>query len=208
MPLDTLSVFFIAAILLGLTPGPDNIFVLTQSLAYGQRSGVMVTLGLCTGLLGHTTMVALGVAAIFAASPTLFQMVKWLGVLYLVYLAWQSWTALPDDSTPKPQLQLSPGKLYLRGVVMNLTNPKVGLFFIAFLPQFVSQGGWPVTFQIVVLGFLFIVSTFIVFGGIAMLAGVYSEKLTHSQSRRRLMNRLVSVVFIMLAFNLMLIAAK
>jgi threonine/homoserine/homoserine lactone efflux protein len=208
MPFETLSVFFIAAILLGLTPGPDNIFVLSQSLAYGQRSGVMVTLGLCTGLLGHTAMVALGIAAILAASPTLFQMVKWLGVGYLIYLAWQSWTALPVDSTAKPQFQLGPGKLYLRGVIMNLTNPKVGLFFIAFLPQFVSQGGWPVTFQIVLLGFLFIVSTLLVFGGIAMLAGVYSEKLTHSPSRRRLMNRLVSVVFIMLAFNLMLITVK
>jgi threonine/homoserine/homoserine lactone efflux protein len=208
MPVETLSLFFISAVLLGLTPGPDNIFVLSQSLAYGQRSGVMVTLGLCTGLLGHTALVALGVAAILAASPTLFQLIKLLGVAYLLYLAWQSWNAQPDEANPQSQLQLSPGKLYLRGVIMNLTNPKVGLFFVAFLPQFVSRDGWPVSAQIVLLGFVFIVSTLLVFGGIAMLAGVYSAKLTHSTSRRRVMNRLVSVVFILLAVNLMVMAAQ
>lgn len=205
MPFDTLIVFFITAVLLALTPGPDNIFVLSQSLAYGQKSGVMVTLGLCSGLLGHTAMVVLGVAALLAASPALFQMIQWLGVAYLLYLAWQSWFAKVGATSSGEQLQLTTGKLYLRGVIMNLTNPKVGLFFIAFLPQFVNEDYGPVTFQILLLGFLFIVSTLLVFGGIALLAGVYSEKLTQSISRRVLMNRLVSVVFIVLALNLLLL---
>lgn len=205
MPFDTLLIFFMTAVLLALTPGPDNIFVLSQSLAYGQKSGVMVTLGLCSGLLGHTAMVALGVAALLAASPVLFQFIQWLGVAYLLYLAWQSWFAVVDDSVPRQKLQLSAAKLYLRGVIMNLTNPKVGLFFIAFLPQFVSESYGPVTSQILLLGFLFIVSTFLVFGGIALLAGLYSEKLTQSTSRRVLMNRMVSVVFVVLALNLFLI---
>lgn len=208
MPFDTLIVFFITAILLALTPGPDNIFVLSQSLAYGQRSGIMVTLGLCSGLFGHTAMVALGVAAILLASPALFQLIKWLGVVYLLYLAWQSWFAQADDLTQKQQVKLTAKKLYLRGVIMNLTNPKVGLFFIAFLPQFVNQSYGSVTLQIVVLGFLFIVATLLVFGGIALLAGIYSEKLTHSTSRRRMMNRLVSAVFVLLAMNLLFITSK
>ncbi len=208
MPFDTLIVFFITAVLLALTPGPDNIFVLSQSLAYGQKSGVMVTLGLCSGLLGHTALVVLGVAALLAASPALFQLIQWLGVAYLLYLAWQSWFAKVGDSNTPQQLQLSPGRLYLRGVIMNLSNPKVGLFFIAFLPQFVNESYGAVSSQILLLGFLFMLSTLLVFGGIALLAGVYSEKLTQSVSRRILMNRLVSAVFIILALNLMLMAVK
>ncbi len=204
MPLEVLTLFFTTAVLLALTPGPDNIFVLSQSLAYGQKSGVMVTLGLCSGLLGHTAMVALGVAALLAASPALFRLIQWLGVAYLLYLAWQSWFAVVSDANAARQPKLTPVRLYLRGVVMNLTNPKVGLFFIAFLPQFVNESYGPVTSQIILLGFLFIVSTLLVFGGIALLAGFYSEKLTHSVSRRVLMNRLVSVVFILLALNLLL----
>lgn len=206
MPFETLSVFFVSAVLLALTPGPDNIFVLSQSLAYGQKSGVMVTLGLCTGLLGHTAMVALGVAAILAASPQLFELIKWLGVAYLLYLAWQSWVAQPQQSSAHRQPQLSLKNLYLRGVIMNITNPKVGLFFIAFLPQFISESYGSVTFQIILLGFLFILSTLLVFGGIALLAGVYSEKMTRSVTSRRLMNRLVSMVFILLALNLLFVS--
>jgi threonine/homoserine/homoserine lactone efflux protein len=204
MPFDTLIIFFMTAVLLALTPGPDNIFVLSQSLAYGQKSGVMVTLGLCSGLLGHTAMLVLGVAALLAASPMLFQLIQWLGVVYLLYLAWQSWFAVVGNMGTGQQPYLSTGKLYLRGVIMNLTNPKVGLFFIAFLPQFVNETYGSVTSQILLLGFLFIVSTLLVFGGIALLAGFYSEKLTQSVSRRVLMNRLVSVVFIVLALNLLL----
>ena len=205
MPVEVLLMFFAAAVLLALTPGPDNIFVLTQSLAYGQKSGVMVTLGLCSGLLGHTAMVAMGVAALLAASPILFQSIQWLGVGYLLYLAWQSWFAEVKKESVTQQPRLTLRKLYLRGVIMNLTNPKVGLFFIAFLPQFVNEAYGSVTHQIILLGFLFMVSTLLVFGGIALLAGFYSAKLTHSVSRRVLMNRLVSLVFVLLALNLILV---
>lgn len=202
MPADVISLFFVTALLLGLAPGPDNIFVLTQSLAYGSRAGLLVVLGLCTGLLMHTSLVALGLAAVIATSSQLLLLIKFVGAVYLLYLAWGSWMDRSDPGAEQAQSMLSGWQLYRRGIIMNSTNPKVALFFLAFLPQFVDPHYGAVTRQIVILGFLFIVSTVIVFGGIALLAGRYSEKLSQSPRRRMLLNRLISVIFALLAINL------
>ncbi len=206
MSFEVVSLFFFSACLLALTPGPDNLFVLSQSLAYGSKAGILVTLGLCSGLLVHTTLVAVGLAAFIAASPVFLNLIKFVGVSYLLYLAWQSWRLQADSQDASAVVALASGHLYRRGIVMNVTNPKVGLFFIAFLPQFVQADRWPLPLQVAVLGLLFILSTLLVFGGIALLSGVYNEKMTASPARRRLMNRLVSVVFVALALNLLLLA--
>ena len=136
---EVLLTFFAASLLLGIAPGPDNIFVLTQSAVYGVRAGLATTLGLVTGLCVHTTAVALGVAALFQTSPLAFAILKYVGAAYLLYLAWLSFRAgallthAPDGGrTAFPGY----GVLYRRGIVMNVTNPKVTLFFLAFLPQF------------------------------------------------------------------------
>lgn len=202
MPVDVLTIFFITALLLGLTPGPDNIFVLTQSLAYGSRAGLLVVLGLCTGLLMHTSLVALGVAAVIATSSQLLLLIKFVGAAYLLYLAWGGWRDRGVAGAPAQPL-LAGWQLYRRGIIMNSTNPKVALFFLAFLPQFVDPAYGTVTRQIVILGFLFIISTIIVFGGIALLAGRYSEKLSQSARRRMFLNRLISIIFALLAINLL-----
>ena len=203
IPADSLLIFFATSALLALTPGPDNVFVLTQSLAFGHRAGLLVTLGLCTGLIFHTTLVALGLAAIIAASENLLTLIKVIGAGYLMVLAYSSWR---DSSSPpgrRPKRRLSSLQLYRRGVIMNATNPKVALFFLAFLPQFVDVKYGTVAYQVMLLGGVFMLATVLVFGAIALLSGRYSERLNQSPTRRRILHRAVSLVFVFLAANLM-----
>lgn len=202
LPIDTLLAFFGIAVLLALAPGPDNLFVLMQSALWGRRAGLFVVLGLCTGLLGHTAAVAAGLAAMFAASPMAFTAMKLAGAAYLAYLAWQ---ALRDPGTAAQSERppaLSRGALYRRGIIMNLTNPKVLLFFFAFLPQFVAPAHGPVGLQIVVLGAVFMLATLLVFGAIAFFSGAFGQLLQRSPTASRWLNRLAGMVFLGLAVRL------
>lgn len=200
--LDTALAFFGVSVLLGLSPGPDNVFVLMQSATHGRRAGLLVTLGLCTGLLGHTAAVALGLAAVLAASATAFMLLKLAGAAYLLYLAWGAWRAPVGELTTSAQPSLDAGHMYRRGVVMNLTNPKVGIFFLAFLPQFVRPDAGPVALQVVSLGALFMVSTLLVFGGVACFAAWIGGRLRQSAPAQRWLNRSAAVVFAGLALRL------
>ncbi len=204
MPADLLILFFFTALLLGLAPGPDNIFVLTQSLAFGSRAGLQVVLGLCTGLIFHTTLVAFGLAALLAASSQSLMIIKLTGAGYLLYLAWLSWQDGGQVGKSGSSAELSGWQLYRRGIIMNTTNPKVALFFLAFLPQFIDVSYGSVSAQAMLLGFLFMIATILVFGAIALLAGRYSEQMNQSVNRRLLLNRVIAVVFIFLAANLVL----
>ncbi len=202
LTVDIALSFFGIAILLALTPGPDNLFVLMQSALWGRVSGMLVVLGLCTGLVGHTIAVAVGLAAVFAASQTAFTVLKLAGAAYLVYLAWGAFHAqgnMAGGATPPRQ---SNWQLYRRGIVMNLTNPKVSLFFLAFLPQFASPQRGSVALQILSLGALFMLATLLVFGAIAFFSGVLGERVQHSQKAQRLLNRAAGVVFLGLAVKL------
>ncbi len=155
--IETTATFFFLSIVLAFTPGPDNIFVLMQSATRGAWAGMCVVLGLCTGLIVHTLAVALGLAAIFAASATAFVVLKFVGSGYLVYLAWQAFRAPVDEDfseTTQPNNGLI--SMYARGIIMNLTNPKVIFFFLAFLPQFVDANRGSVALQISWFGFTFI----------------------------------------------------
>ncbi|ANY18117.1 LysE family translocator [Bordetella pseudohinzii] len=202
LPLDTLIAFFGIAVLLALTPGPDNLFVLMQSAIWGRKAGFLVVLGLCTGLLGHTAAVAVGLAAVFAASPAAFMVLKLAGAAYLLYLAWQILRAPVGAGTAEKPEALRAGALYRRGIIMNLTNPKVLLFFFAFLPQFTRPGAGPMAWQIVELGAVFMVATLLVFGAIAIFSGAFGQMLQRSATAQRWLNRLAGVVFIGLALRL------
>lgn len=204
---DIILSFFGIAIVLALSPGPDNIFVLTQSMIWGRLSGILVVLGLCVGLIGHTVAVTAGVAALFRASPTAFTLLKAAGALYLLYLAWHSLRAALRTGS-SPSLDAVPHQpayvLFRRGIIMNLTNPKVSLFFLAFLPQFTSPARGSVALQTLSLGALFILATLLVFGIIALLAGMVGERLQRSQHIQRILNGLAGLIFIALAAILIL----
>lgn len=193
--------FFFVSLLLAVTPGPDNLFVLGQSLRFGPRAGLAITLGLCCGLVGHTALVAFGVAEFLRQSDFALPIIGFGGAGYLLYLAWGSWRApassgAQDESSAK----LSGLAYFRRGLVMNLSNPKVLLFFLALLPQFVDTRG-SVAVQVLVLGAVFMLAAFLVFGAIAMAAGQLRRLMVDGKSQIW-MNRIVAGLFVGLAFRL------
>ena len=203
-PLDLLSLFFMASVLLAVTPGPDNLFVLAQAAQRGKVAGLAVTLGLCTGLLVHTGAVALGIAAIFKASTVAFSVLKYVGAGYLLFLAYKSFRSNTCERAGHKTKKLAFSTLYRRGIIMNITNPKVSLFFLAFLPQFTDPLYGTLVPQIVLLGVIFIIATALVFGSISLLAGAMGEKFQQSDSAQLILNRLAGTVFVALAVKLAL----
>jgi len=198
---DVLSLFLLSSCALALAPGPDNIFVLTQSAMNGRIAGFLVTFGLCTGLLFHTAAVAVGVAAVFAASAVAFTVLKVVGAGYLVYLAWFAFRS--TGSVDADSVSVSGTNLYFRGVIMNITNPKVAIFFLAFLPQFADPSRGSVTWQIIIFGAIFVVVTLAVFGSVAWFSGFVGEKLRGSPKVRSAINKVAGVVFLGLAARLL-----
>lgn len=198
---ETLLTFIAASALLSVAPGPDNLFVLTQSALYGPRAGLLITLGLCTGLLVHTAAVALGVAAVFMVSAAAFTALKLLGAAWLLYLAWSAWRA-PAAEPGVQASALRGAALYRRGIIMNLSNPKVALFFLAFLPQFADPARGAVPVQLMLLGAVFILVALAVFALIAGLAGLIARRLRESPRARLALNRLAALVFAGLALRL------
>jgi len=204
IPFDVLSLFFVASLALGAAPGPDNIFVLTQSALYGRLAGIVVTLGLCSGIFVHTAAVALGVAAVFQTSALAFTALKIAGAGYLFYLAIGAWRAGASDIASNKQPRLPLPKLYWRGVVMNITNPKVAIFFLAFLPQFADPARGPVALQIIALGGVFVVATLLVFGAVAIGGGTLGGFLQRSPWAQAMMNKVAGVIFAGLAMRLIM----
>lgn len=206
---DALIAFFGVAVLLALSPGPDNLFVLVQSVQRGWRAGLCVVLGLCLGVLVHTTAVALGLAAVFAASATAFTVLKWCGAAYLVWLAWGALRAPAQlSAAPQADAALAPLqwqealRMVGRGTVMNITNPKVLIFFLAFLPQFADPARGSVALQIACFGAVFGVATWLVFGAIACFSGIFGAVLQRSARAQWWLNRLAGGVFLGLAVRL------
>ena len=201
LSIETLIAFVTASVVLSLVPGPDNLFVMSQSALKGWRIGFYTTLGLCTGLIGHTVLVAIGVSVIFRTSAIAFNGLKIVGACYLLYLAWLSVQnkELNLGGTDRDSTNRS---YYFTGVIMNLTNPKVALFFLVFLPQFVNTSNDNVTIQIFLLGLLFILSALCVFTSIAYLASFLEDILKKSKTVNKNLNILAALVYFALAINL------
>ena len=202
LALDTTLTFFAASVLLALSPGPDNVFVLLHSAVHGRKAGLLVVLGLCSGLLFHTAAVALGLAAVFAASVAAFTALKLLGAGYLLYLAWGAWNAPIGISDTAQQEAMTPLQTYLRGVMMNITNPKVAIFFLAFLPQFADPAKGSMALQIVQLGGVFMLAALLTFSAVAWFAAGFGQVFKRSHTAQRVLNRVASVVFVGLAVRL------
>ena len=174
MELQLILSFLAASVLLALMPGPDNIFVLTESLTKGHKNGIAISVGLCLGVLVHTLAAATGLSIIIQNSAFAFSLVKYLGAAYLFYLAFgatKETQPILDLTATKVKEEFKLFPLIQKGFLMNVLNPKVSLFFIAFLPQFVSNDGFHITLQMIVLGLIFMLQAIIVFSSIAILSG-------------------------------------
>lgn len=202
--LENLLALFVTAVVLALVPGPDNLFVLTHAALHGRITGWYATLGFSTGLMVHTAAVSLGVAALFRTSEMAFNLLKLAGAAYLFYLAWRFIQRSNSRLPLYDQVRLTPWLIYRRGIIMNLTNPKVSLFFLALLPQFILPDSAPIVAQMIIFGAVFILATLLVFGAIAELAGVISPWLKRSDTAQRVIHRVAAVIFVTLAMKLLL----
>lgn len=169
--------FISAAVLLTLMPGPDILFVMTQSITRGRRAGIVFAAGLCTGLMVHTTAVSLGISVVLMNSPLAFSVLKFAGAAYLFYLGVQAFLHRRENHFQLPENTAVRGKLYRKGILMNILNPKVILFFLAFFPQFIDRGIENPVPQMLLLGSVFMVQAFLIFSMVAILADRLARRL-------------------------------
>jgi threonine/homoserine/homoserine lactone efflux protein len=197
------SVFLLATVALNVTPGPDTLYVLARSVAQGRGAGIVSVLGGSTGRLVHTASTALGLSALVAASPGALGVVRYLGAAYLLYLAVRMVaTASPRDGAPTPPQPL--GAIYRQGLVTNLLNPSVALFFVAFLPQFARAEAGSVGLQLLLLGLVFTASATLWSMTIALLAGGFGDWLARHPQYVRIQRLFAAAVFAALALRLIL----
>ena len=170
MTSSTLLCFLGASIAVTIAPGPDNIFVLTQGIARGRKPAIVTALGMCSGIGVHTTAAAFGISALFYSSATAFNAVKFAGAAYLLFLAWKT---LKGSSAVRLTTadDRAASALFKRGFIMNVLNPKVAMFFLAFLPQFVTRSTPDFPLLMLLLGVIFMVQAAVIFSLIGFFAG-------------------------------------
>ena len=205
MDYDILISFALATSALAISPGPDNIYVLVQSIANGKAYGMATVCGLITGCIIHTTLLAFGVSAIIKANDNLFYFIKILGAIYLLYLAYKvfkSKSELDLDSNIAPKKSLK--SLFVQGFFMNVLNPKVTIFFLAFFPGFLFSDTMSTVTQFYILGGVFMLVSFIIFSTIALLAGQIKTYTLKHKNSGLVLKWLQIVVFIGIAIFILL----
>lgn len=201
---EILIAFTMATFLLALSPGPDNIFVLIQSISNGKKSGLAVVAGLMSGCLVHTSLLAFGVSAVIKNNPTIFTCIKVFGTAYLIYLAIIVYKGGDAISIKGEGYKKSMVSLYRQGFIMNVLNPKVTIFFLAFFPGFLFSESLSSVAQFYILGFLFILVSSMVFSAIAILAGQITSFLTNNKRTGFVLKWIQIVVFVGIAIYLVL----
>lgn len=189
------------SVLLTATPGPDNLMVLGVGASRGRRHGVAFGLGCAAGCLSHTVLAVLGVSAVLAASPVAFTLLKVAGGAYLIWLGIGAWRSrggvrVPAEGTPVTAGNDSIARHFFKGMLANAINPKVILFFLSFLPQFVVSSQGNVPGQMAVLGLLFALQAAVLFGLLGLFAGVVGHWLQRRPGASRWLDRLTGTIFI------------
>ena len=199
--MEELISFVIAVSLLAISPGPDNIFVLMQSVVHGKKYGLATIVGLMTGCIIHTVFLALGVSTIIKNNSFIFFGIKLFGALYLFFLAYKVFksSSVISISTTEEIEKKSPVQLFKVGFIMNVLNPKVTLFFLALFPGFLFSDSLSLSVQFFILGALFIVVSFIVFSVIALLGGAISKEIKKSKNIGIWLKWLQIIVFVSIA---------
>lgn len=182
---DEVLAFLTASVLLTISPGPDIIYVLVQGVTRGKKYGVITALGLVTGIIIHTSFVAFGISALIRQSESIFLGLKIMGAAYLLYLAYQVYKS-EDQILPQTQEKASRKglwSLFKTGFLMNVLNPKVAIFFVAFFPGFLWDPKGNAVLQFYTLGLLFMLQAFVIFALVAVMAGkisVYLQRHPHA----------------------------
>jgi threonine/homoserine/homoserine lactone efflux protein len=201
----TLFGFAIAAVVISVVPGPDMMFIMANGIVGGRRAGLLSALGVSLGLTVHTVAAALGLGALLQAAPFVLDTIRWCGAVFLLYLAFAALRSAREQTTFETSLKprRSLRRTFWMAMLTNLANPKVILFYLAFVPQFLDpHAGWPVTVQFLVLGLILIVIGFVVDACTGFASGTLSEKLRRHPSVRSWLDRVSAAVFGALAVRL------
>lgn len=200
MDFQILASFIIATTVLALSPGPDNLFVLIQSARYGKKSGMAVVVGLMSGCLIHTSVIAFGLSSFIESNENLYLILKIFGCSYMLFLTFKVHKSKVDLNATKQMIPK--GDLFIlfkQGFVMNVLNPKVSIFFLAFFPAFLFSKTIPLFTQFYILGFLFIIASFMVFSAYVILSNYFSKLFFKSNRRLLLLKRLQTGFFVGIA---------
>lgn len=196
LPLSTLSLFIAGALILLLTPGPAVLYIVARSIDQGRRAGVISVLGIQTGTLAHVIAAALGLSAILLTSALAFDIVKYLGAAYLIYLGVKALLSQQPAMGGEVVERRSLGAIYRQGVVVAVLNPKTALFFFAFLPQFVDPARGSVPLQFLLLGLIFTGMALLTDGTYALLSGTAGSWLKRNQRFLRAQKYVSGTVYI------------
>ncbi|MGB5855637.1 MAG: LysE family translocator [Oceanisphaera sp.] len=200
--MDPWLLFIPACLALNLTPGPDIFFVLSQAFSKRRYAGLWAALGLGMSYLGHTLLAVVGLSALIMQSATAFIIIKYLGAAYLLYLGWTSLRSAATFALPLAQSSNNRGKIFYRGLIVGLLNPKVALFFLAFLPQFVSQEAGSIPVQLLILGLVFTLTATLCNGAYGLLAQHLKRVLQGKKRASVIMSRLSGIIMMALGARL------
>jgi threonine/homoserine/homoserine lactone efflux protein len=207
--IHSFGLFLAAGVLLNVTPGPDTVYILGRSIAHGRRAGVALALGICVGSIFHTCAAAFGLSAFLATSAWAFSAVKLAGAAYLIFLGLRSLLRREHDlHMPAKFEQNGPAAAFRQGILTNVLNPKVALFFLAFLPQFIDSATPSKMAAFLVLGLTFVITGTIWCLVLAWLAAAFSTRLRGNAAVVAMLNRAVGSLFIFLGLRLAVAARR
>ncbi|MCU0566974.1 MAG: LysE family translocator [Oculatellaceae cyanobacterium Prado106] len=198
-----LSTFLLSSLFLWLTPGTDTMYILARSISQGRQAGLISALGIGSGILVHTLFAAVGLSAILATSAWMFAAIKFAGAAYLIYLGIQTWLKPPHSLATPETHAMSHWQIYRQGVITNVLNPKIAIFFLAFLPQFVDPIANLGALPFLVLGILFVTGSTLWCFVITALASTLTKTLRGNIRFSRWLERITGCVYIALGLNLL-----
>ncbi|RUR50817.1 LysE family translocator [Vreelandella populi] len=205
LTLEQFSGFLVAALLITATPGPDNLMVLGMGISNGRKQGIAFGLGCAAGCLSHTVLAVLGVSALIAASATAFTLLKIVGGLYLIWLGLNAWRSNGSAGVKTVRtMESSLSSLFLKGCIANAINPKVVLFFLSFLPQFVVTINGRVPVQLAGLGLTFTLQAAVLFSLLGYFSGAVGQWLNRRPKAGMILDRVAGTIFVGLGLRLLL----
>jgi threonine/homoserine/homoserine lactone efflux protein len=199
-----IALFLVASALLTIAPGPDIIYVLTRAITQGTRAGIAAALGFASGCIFHTVLAAVGIAALIRSSPLAFDLVRYAGAAYLVYIGVQALRHRSSFSIEAARDERTLATIYRQSVIGNVLNPKVTLFFLAFLPQFVDASAGHVGWQMALLGVIFMLQTIVIFGAVAVFSGWIGDWVRRKPAIGERLNVFAGITFIALGIRVAL----
>ena len=191
-----LYLFLIASFALLITPGPAVLYIVARSINQGRMAGILSVLGVETANFFHASAAALGLSAILVSSSLAFDVVKYLGAAYLIYLGIRKLLVREEEAREQATKRESLSRIYSQGFVVNILNPKTALFFFAFLPQFVNTSNGSVTFQMFLLGIMFVVMALVTDGCYAFISSSIANQLRDNQGFARNQRYFTGLIYI------------